>query len=103
LFSEQLAEAYASFASSCFETYGEWGSDALLKTGFARRREVFGSDWNPSWEAMFAARDGEGVSEAEIAHIKALYNDVLAQLVAEIKLTESRSSYASAREVSGAY
>jgi hypothetical protein len=45
LFSPASADAYGVFMECCFETYGRWGADARLNTGFARRKECAPTDW----------------------------------------------------------
>src|SRR5262245_64621297 len=40
LFSDGVLTAYNEFMGACFETFGSWGSNARLRTGFGRRREA---------------------------------------------------------------
>jgi len=43
------------FQNLCFETYSEWGRDALLRTQFQRRQQARSADWKKEWNDCFSS------------------------------------------------
>ncbi len=96
-FSEQAATAYSNFMGCCFETFGEWGADARLKTGYGRRREALGDRWNDDWNRLFQLTDEAPIPGEDLLEVRRLYVELVARLVDEIQLTNSRPDYVSAK------
>jgi hypothetical protein len=99
LFGVAATKAYEDFMHRCFETFGPWGEDAKLKTGFMRRKEASHVGWEPEWEAMFTYAPQETIPEETLLGIREAYNELVARLVDDIQLTAARPDYASARIV----
>lgn len=55
LFSPDFFGACTNFQNLCFETYGGWGKDALLRTHFERRKQARPSDWKVEWNGCFSS------------------------------------------------
>jgi hypothetical protein len=102
LFSEESAAAYGSFMAACFSTFGAWGQDARLRTGFRRRREHLADQWRTEWDELFEYQENRPIHEEELRHIAHLYSCVLSSLVADIKLLEPRHAYTDAPVVMNA-
>ncbi len=94
LFSPESGEAYARFMDAGFEIFGAWGTDARLRTGFVRRRAVFGARWQPEWEVMFTHKEDEGVTTKELSGFKKAYDKLLGTLAQDIELLAPRDRYA---------
>lgn len=96
LFGEASSAEYRGFMEACFSTFGGWGADARLKTGYVRRKEHFGGEWNQEWESLFTYDGGGPVEEAELNRIKARYSSLLAAFVRDIQLLDVRPEYVDA-------
>lgn len=95
LFSEACENAYHEFMSACFATFGNWGDDAQLRTGYVRRRQAQAA-WEPGWERMFTHAEDVHVSPGELEHLRSAYSAVLAALAKDIELLTPRDRYATA-------
>lgn len=71
LFSTSFFEACENFQNLCFETYGGWGRDALLRTRFERRQQARPNDWKVEWNEYF------GNSPADPKAIRGAYVEVM--------------------------
>jgi hypothetical protein len=98
-FSVEVVQAYNAFMDRCFATYGLWGADAHLKTGFRRRQQVNPESWQAEWEEMFEYDGAEPIPPEDLERVKVSYNEVLAHLAGDIQLTSARNDYAAARVV----
>lgn len=103
LFSEECSKAYEGFMDVCFSTFGPWGDDAKLRTGFLRRRQADPQGWETSWEECFTHADDEHISAEELRQIRTTYDRVLAALAEDIQLLEARDRYVSERISINAY
>lgn len=103
LFSDGVLTAYNEFMATCFETFGSWGRNARLRTGFGRRREAAGADWNPEWEDMFSAAGADGISEQSLVRIRELYNTLISAFASDIELNVARSRYVTADVTANAH
>ena len=94
LFEDNVQEAYRAFIDKCFVTYGGWGMDARLKTGFSARKEVV-PDWQDSWETLFApGEDGSvGFPPPNVQAIIASYDALIAAFAGNIELSNPRDRY----------
>lgn len=98
-FGVEVVVAYDKFMGLCFDTFGQWGTDARLRTSFRRRKSSSMVPWHDEWDTMFSYRVDDPVPPEELEQIKASYNEVLARLVGDIQLTDARTNYASASVV----
>lgn len=57
LFPAQLHDGYEAFMDTCFATYGGYGKDARLRTGYKIRKQVMGADWQTAWDDGFLLGD----------------------------------------------
>lgn len=96
-FSEKSATSYSEFMNCCFRTFGDWGADAHLRTGFGRRKEALGDEWDDNWNQLFEYSEETPISADALREIRMRYVDLVAQLVDDIQLTNSRPDYVSAR------
>ncbi|MGH3758182.1 hypothetical protein [Actinophytocola sp.] len=96
LFSQGAVEAYENFLGHCFETFGRWGADARIRSGFVRRREAAGNHWRTEWQEMFTYSEIDEIQESDLDEIRISYDKVLAALVDDVKLLVSRERYARA-------
>ncbi|GAB3450969.1 hypothetical protein [Actinophytocola sediminis] len=94
LFSQQAFDAYGDFVGACFEVYTGWGSDAQIRSGSVRRRQARPDSWDPEWEKLFTFNEDKDISRQDLAHIRDLYDRLLAVLVEDIELSEPRTRYA---------
>jgi hypothetical protein len=83
LFSEPFFEACMRFQELCFETYIEWGRDALLRSHFLRRKQARAEDWKLEWDDCF------GTSISEPADIRKAYKDVMEAFATDIGVHQS--------------
>jgi hypothetical protein len=93
LFDDDVQQAYKRFMDKCFVTYGGWGRDAVLKTGFKTRQHVV-SDWQSSWETLFLP--GEEIPQfppPEVKEIIASYDSLIAAFARNIELSNPRDRY----------
>ncbi len=95
LFSRGSEAAYLAFMDACFATFGSWGEDAKLRTGYGRRREAVPA-WDASWERMFTHTENEGVTPDALVVVRTRYDAVLRALAKDIELLEPRDRYAPA-------
>lgn len=102
LFSVESDEAYVAFTAACFATFGRWGDDAKLRTGFVRRRDA-SKAWDPSWEPMFTHAEDTGVSGEELAQFRLRYDAVLRAMTKDIELLTPRERYATSEIVRNAH
>jgi hypothetical protein len=98
-FSVEVVHAYEAFMGHCFDTFGQWGEDARLKTSYHRRKAASRQTWQVEWRSMFTYSLDESVPPEHLERIKVSYNEVLARLVGDIQLTIARTNYANARVV----
>jgi len=103
LFSQNTYDAYKAFLELCFETYGSWGKDGRIKSGFGQRRSAAGEVWSPEWNAMFTHQEGDSVEGRTMADVRAGYHLVLGALVRDIELLAPRERYATANVVTDAH
>jgi hypothetical protein len=96
LFGEDVLAAYQEFMGNCFHTYGKWGADARLKTGFGRRQEAAGTSWSPGWNDFFTYPAGTDIPVAEIAQIRRSYDAVMSAFARDIELNMPRDRYVNA-------
>jgi len=94
LFSESAVKAYQSFLDQCFSTYGRWGADARIRSGFSRRRDAAGDTWRAEWDDLFTHQVGDEINESSLAEIQTSYNKLLAALVEDVQLLAPRDRYA---------
>lgn len=80
LFDNYFLEHYAALMDACFETFGQWGDDAKLRTLPDRREEAAGDAWDPEWSACFVPRD----EAPEPEEVKVAYAQLMAYLAAAI-------------------
>lgn len=71
------------FQKNCFQTYAGWGKEPLLKTTFARRKEAFGSAWEPSWELLFS----DEVTDPDA--ISSTYNAIMINFAQEMGIVDT--------------
>ncbi len=103
LFSEASNTAYQGLMETCFATFGAWGEDARLKTGFVRRREAMGHSWQTEWERMFTHAEDQNLPSEELQALRDAYDAVLRALAKDIELIEPRDRYAPDRVSLNAY
>jgi hypothetical protein len=96
LFSERAVDAYQEFMGACFETYAGWGRDALIRSGFVRRREARGASWNLEWSALFTHAENEGITQSDQTAVRNGYDRLLGALAKDIELSEARDRYVTA-------
>jgi hypothetical protein len=98
-FGVEVVHAYETLMELCFQTFGQWGADAKLKTSCRRRKSAGTAPWNPEWDVLFVFDLENAMPSEHLEQIKVAYNEVLARLVGDIQLTSARTDYASARVV----
>lgn len=96
LFSQPATDAYHEFMGRCFHTNHGWGRDALIRSGFMRRRDAASENWLVQWQDMFTHEEGHPVTKRDMAGILASYDKVLAALVEDVELLAPRQRYAPA-------
>jgi hypothetical protein len=96
LFGEDVLQAYEKFMGNCFATYGDWGADAHLRTGFGRRRDAAGAAWDSAWNEFFTYPLGAEIPTAEIVEIRKSYDALIAAFARDIELNVPRDRYVSA-------
>ncbi len=94
LFSTGTDEAYRRLLNACFETFGPWGEDAKLKTGWVQRREAMGQAWQPAWERMFTHMEYRMMAKQDLDVFGQAYDGVLKALARDIELVAARDRYA---------
>jgi hypothetical protein len=103
LFGEDVLVAYEKFMGNCFVPYGEWGTDARLRTGFGRRQEAAGAGWSPGWNEFFTYPIGAEIPDAEIVAIRGSYDAVIHAFARDIELNVPRDRYVNADVPSNAH
>lgn len=78
LFSPTFFSACANFQNLCFETYGGWGRDALLRTHFQRRQEARPNEWLVEWNEYFSTKPSDPKA------ISGAYTEVMQAFAADI-------------------
>jgi hypothetical protein len=76
----EFLSKYNAFMNLCFSTYGEFGSDARLRTHANRRQQAAGAKWQTDWSQCF-------VDEAQVTDPQAIrkaYSELVAFLVSEM-------------------
>jgi hypothetical protein len=53
LFEPKFKELYDELMKILFEMFGDWGSDAKLRTHIGRRKRVAGENWVLDWDGCF--------------------------------------------------
>jgi hypothetical protein len=96
LLSPGTQSRYNEFMSLCFLTFGLWGEDAKLNTGFGQRMAAHGPRWRKEWETLFAARPGSGVTKEEQEGVRSAYDAVLAAFVTDVQINAVRPLYTTA-------
>ena len=76
LFATTVTEIYDLFMNMLFETFGEWGRDAQLKSGYGRRREA-NPGWESEWSDYFTYPKGREISSEELLQIRRAYSALL--------------------------
>lgn len=80
LFDSHFLGHYNALMDTCFDTFGEWGDDARLRTLPDRREEAAGAAWSRDWDSCFVERDEAPEPEA----VKAAYAQLMAYLATAI-------------------
>jgi hypothetical protein len=95
LFSPATAAAYKNMMNLTFTTYGDWGTDARIKTSAFRRRQAWRgqAQWPRPWDAFFTVQDEEAITAEWFAEYRIAYDSLLAQIVDDIQLSKRRDSY----------
>ena len=95
LFSDPVRDAYVELESTCFDTFNDWGQDAVIKSGAYRRRQAWTRDpaWDPLWNNMFSKSDDAAIPGQELATIRRAHDRLVAALVRDLDLTRARSEY----------
>lgn len=95
LFSEPVRASYLSFEKVCFSTFGNWGSDARIRSGAYRRRQAWRRqpEWDPAWNSMFTKADETPILGTELEKIRSMYDQLIAALVQDLDITRARSEY----------
>ena len=81
LFTETFNDKYDSFIAACFQTYGEWGRDARLRTTAKYRRE----EDKAEFADCFTEEDNQSA-------IKACYRALLACLAEDLGISPARAA-----------
>lgn len=97
LFSPSCGKAYDRFMETCFATFGTWGRDACLKTGFVERRAAFGDAWKPEWQEMFTHEERQEVPKHELENLRISYAALLGALAEDVQLSKARLDYVTPR------
>lgn len=103
LFSQQVSHAYGAFMNTCFQTFGGWGDDARLRTGYYRRRQALGDDWRPEWESAFIYNDSTTIPTSAITAVRDAYDALMRALAEDIELSSARDRYVTADVSINAY
>ncbi|MGE5828714.1 MAG: hypothetical protein ACM30G_10185 [Micromonosporaceae bacterium] len=103
LFSDGVHEAYDQFMSVCFETFGAWGQNAKLRTGYGRRKEAAGADWDPDWEPMFSLAAGDDITRQSLTDVRKRYETLMSAFAGDIELNVARGRYVTADVTAGAH
>lgn len=78
LFSPDFFDACCNFQNLCFETYGGWGKDALLRTHAERRQKARPNDWKAEWNDCFCSipSDPTAIREAYVEVMRLFSSDI---------------------------
>lgn len=96
LFSSAVSDAYSTFLDACFATFGNWGEDALIRSGPFRRKEAWrreGCKWSADWNSMFTRSDTDAIPASELQAIRVQYDKLVVALAVDLKLSRTSSSY----------
>lgn len=95
LFSDPVRDAYAELEHACFETFNDWGQDAVIRSGAYRRRQAWRREpgWETDWDLMFSKPDTSAIPASELTSIRATHDQLIAALVQDLDLTRARSRY----------
>lgn len=85
LFSYEFQKTCENFQNLCFETYGDWGTDARLKTDFSRRQQAQALEWMPEWNECFS----DNVTDAVV--IRTAYAEVMRRFSIDIGVHQSNT------------
>jgi hypothetical protein len=102
LFSDNVRQEYEAFMRCCFETFGIWGEDARLRTGFRRRRDAC-REWDDAWDRQFVVPTGGQVPENDLVRIRDSYNSLMRALAQDVELSSPRDRYVTADLVLNAH
>jgi hypothetical protein len=103
LFSDGVHASYDRFMAACFQTFGSWGQNAKLKTGFGRRREAAGADWDADWEEMFTLTAGDNITRESLDEVRTGYDRLISAFAADIELNVARTRYVTANVTADAH
>jgi hypothetical protein len=84
LFTVSFFDACQNFQSLCFQTYGEWGMDARLRTMWGLRKE-FQPEWLDDWQKYYC--DSKDVTAP--GNIQAAYLKVMNEFAANIGVSSN--------------
>ena len=96
-FSEATADAYSNFMDCCFETFGDWGADARLRTGYGRRREALGKEWDDNWNSRFLLESGTEISPEGLLDCRQRYLTLVERFVEDIEIAAPRTDYVTSK------
>lgn len=106
LFSDKVGAAYSEFIGGCFATFGDWGTDARIRSSPFQRRRVWrrrGQKWDRGWDALFTLAGTDEVrAEDQLAH-RQRYDRLLNAIVAELQVTKARLTYTTDRVALNAF
>jgi hypothetical protein len=92
LFSPGAWTTYNAFKGLIFDVSSPLEVDALLRTGFERRKAASQQGWNDEWIRYF--KDGENhLDPTKIKSIRENYNKCVSSLVRDVNMTRPRTSY----------
>jgi hypothetical protein len=87
LFPEAFVSAYDAFAKACFSAYGQWGTDATLRTAPQNREKYHSTAWQPEWAKCFS----QDVTDPK--EIQRVYQEVMLQFTASFGELSFKSSF----------
>lgn len=96
LFSKEVTSAYRNLMDLTFSTFGNWGQDAVIRSGAYRRRKAWRRadlPWDPQWQSMFKLRESETISADALTAYRRAYDGLLKCLVVDLSITRARKQY----------
>lgn len=102
LFSEEVARAYQVFMAECFEMFGPFGTDARIRSGYARRKEAVGTGWDDGWNSMFTVQGGQPIPPETLTATRDRYNALITAFANDIELHSARDRYVNVEGHQGA-
>ncbi|GHD43779.1 hypothetical protein GCM10008097_10880 [Mycetocola manganoxydans] len=104
LYSRPVTAAYESYMKLCFVPFGDWGSDALIRSSPYRRRVSWKASaaWDPSWGRLFELQEEEPIERQALEELRSAYDSLISALVKDLNINRARSEYTSARAVTNA-